>query len=49
MVPLMYREVSPTLYPAAARSVWATLIYLVDEGKVHSDTAATLDARYRLP
>ena len=49
MVPSMYRDLSPRMYPAAARSVFATLIYLVGRGQVLCQGTLTADARYVLP
>ena len=37
MVPRMYAAVDPKLYPAAARSVLAHLIHMVDTGRVKVD------------
>lgn len=48
MVERMYREIDPRLFPAAARSVLAHLIALVDDGRVIADPAPGLEARYRL-
>lgn len=42
MVGHMYKDVDKRLHPAAARSVLAHLIALVDEGRVTSDTGSTL-------
>ncbi len=49
MVGQMYKDVDKRLHPAAARSVLAHLIALVDEGRVKADTTPTLGAIYRLP
>ncbi|MGI9304820.1 MAG: MBL fold metallo-hydrolase [Gammaproteobacteria bacterium] len=46
MVPLMYRELPGALYPAAARSVFATVIYLVRQGKLKCEGELSIDARY---
>lgn len=48
MVERMYKDVHKALHPAAARSVLAHMIAMVDEGRVKCDGAATLDARYSL-
>ena len=37
MVPRMYAAVDPKLYPAAARSVLAHLIHMVEKGRVTAD------------
>lgn len=49
MVERMYREVNRALHPAAARSVLAHLISLVDDGRVTCEGDATLQATYSLP
>jgi glyoxylase-like metal-dependent hydrolase (beta-lactamase superfamily II) len=48
MVSRMYRDVDKALHPAAARSVLAHLIALVDEGRVKCEGAADLSAQYKL-
>ncbi|MBS0386051.1 MAG: MBL fold metallo-hydrolase, partial [Proteobacteria bacterium] len=48
MVPVMYADVDPRLYPAAAHSVLAHMIRLVKIGRVRSDGAPGLDAEYAL-
>ena len=48
MVTRMYADVPTLLHPAAARSVLAHLIKMVDEGRVATDALATVDAVYRL-
>jgi glyoxylase-like metal-dependent hydrolase (beta-lactamase superfamily II) len=48
MVPVMYVDVDPRLYPAAAHSVLAHMIRLVRIGRVRSDGAPTLDGEYAL-
>ena len=48
MVPRMYRDVPEYLHPAAARSVLAHLIQLVDEGAVQARDGARIDATYSL-
>lgn len=47
MVPRMYRDVPDYLHPAAARSVLAHLIQLVDENRVAAAGAGGIDAAYR--
>ncbi|MCW0181758.1 MAG: MBL fold metallo-hydrolase, partial [Zavarzinia sp.] len=48
MVPVIYAGVAPGLFPAAARSTFAHLLHLLDQGKVAAEPAATIDARWRL-
>jgi glyoxylase-like metal-dependent hydrolase (beta-lactamase superfamily II) len=48
MVPIIYAAVTPTLHPAAARSVLAHLIELVRTGRVATEGAAGLESRYRV-
>jgi glyoxylase-like metal-dependent hydrolase (beta-lactamase superfamily II) len=49
MVPLMYRDLPQTMFPAAARSVFATIIYLVQRKLLAHDGALTMDSEFRLP
>lgn len=51
MVPRMYVGLAPGLMPAAARSVFAAIIALVEEGRVVTAEGgeASLDSVYRLP
>jgi glyoxylase-like metal-dependent hydrolase (beta-lactamase superfamily II) len=49
MVARLYVDVDPRLHPAAARSVLAHLIQLVDEGRVASEGAAGPASRYFIP
>lgn len=49
MVPGMYKEVDKRLHPAAARSVFAAMIYLVKQKKVICQGELSLTAKYRLP
>ena len=46
MVEDMYAEVDPRLHPAAAHSVLAHLIHLVETGRAESDGPPTLEAAY---
>jgi len=46
MVRDIYHDTNPVLHPAAARSVLAHLIALVDEGRVEADAAPSLDAKF---
>jgi len=48
MVPVLYAAVDKRLHPAAARSVLAHLIQLVDEGRVLTEGAAGPASVYRL-
>jgi glyoxylase-like metal-dependent hydrolase (beta-lactamase superfamily II) len=48
MVPILYAQVDPRLWPAAARSVHAHMIELVKSGRAVTDGAAELGAAYRL-
>ena len=47
MVPRMYADVDPKLYPAAARSVLAHLIHMVETGRVKADGDAGEGSVYR--
>ena len=49
MVPMIYADVDPRLYPAAAQSVLAHLIHLKRSGRVIADGAPGPLADYRLP
>ncbi len=49
MVPVIYTAVDKRLYPAAARSVFAHMTRLVEQGRVVTDEPVTLGAEYRLP
>lgn len=49
MVERLYASVDPRLHPAAAHSVWAHLIKLVNEGRVACDGEPGLENEYRLP
>jgi len=48
MVPDMYKDVDPRLHPAAARSVFAHIIAMVDDGRLSCDGAPTLNSQYKL-
>ena len=48
MVPLMYTDVDVGLYPAAARSVFAGLLHLVQQDVVRCDGEPSLDTDYYL-
>ena len=45
----LYRGVPPALHPAAARTVLAHLIHMVETGRVACDGPATAEAAYRIP
>ena len=50
MVPVMYTETDPRMYGAAARSVLAAMIRLLDTGQVIcADASPDTDSEYRLP
>jgi glyoxylase-like metal-dependent hydrolase (beta-lactamase superfamily II) len=49
MVPQMYAAIAKQLYPAAARSVFAHMLHMLETGAVATDAAPTLTATYRLP
>jgi glyoxylase-like metal-dependent hydrolase (beta-lactamase superfamily II) len=48
IVPKLYAETDPRLWPAAARSVWAHLIQLVRTGRAATNGEAGLESVYRL-
>lgn len=48
MVPAMYAGVARQLHAAAARSVWAAMLFLVEQGEVECDGVPNLDAEFRL-
>ena len=48
MVPIIYAAVDKRLYPAAARSVYAHILGMVEDERLAADGEATLDAAYRL-
>lgn len=48
MVPMMYCDLPARMFPAAARSVFATVIHLVDNGEVACEGELTVDAEFRL-
>ena len=49
MVPVVYSDISENLYDAAARSLFATIIHLVEQDRAVSDGILTANGRYRLP
>ena len=48
MVPEVYADVSKELYVAAARSLFATVIYLVEQEKIICADGATIKSHYQL-
>ena len=48
MVPRMYSALPEAMYPAAARSVFATLIYLMERGEVICEGDLDASARFEL-
>lgn len=48
MVPRMYVGYPEFMYPAAGRSVFAAVVYLVESGRLRCDGQPTLDGRYEL-
>ena len=48
MVPVMYTELPEFMYPAAARSVFAAMLYMVERGEVRCDGEIALEAAYTL-
>ena len=49
MVPGMYADLPEFMYPAAARSVFAAMVHLVQRGEVTCDGEVAVDAEYALP
>ena len=49
MVPTMYADLPEFMYPAAARSVFAAMVYLVQRGEVTCRGEIGVDAEYALP
>jgi glyoxylase-like metal-dependent hydrolase (beta-lactamase superfamily II) len=48
MVPMMYCDLPARMFPAAARSVFATVIQLLERGEVACEGELTVDAHFRL-
>jgi len=48
MVPMMYCDLPQRMFPAAARSVFATVIHLIEKGEVSCDGELKVGARYAL-
>ncbi len=49
MVPRMYSEYPEFMYPAAARSVYAAVVYLVDQGRLQCEGPLNIEARFDGP
>jgi len=49
MVPGMYAGIDKQLFPAAARSVFATTILLIEEGQLEVDGSLSIESHLRLP
>ncbi|MDB5425222.1 MAG: metallo-beta-lactamase family protein, partial [Phenylobacterium sp.] len=48
LVPRLYTDVDPRLWPAAARSMLAAMIHLARQGKITTDGPPGPDSEYRL-
>ena len=48
MVPRMYLELPVAMYPAAGRSVFSTLIYLIERGEATCEGDLDASARFDL-
>lgn len=48
MIPVMYADVDKRLYPAAARSVFAHMIHMVETGRVRCDGTPEINSVYAL-
>jgi len=48
LLPTIYADVDRALYPAAERSLLATLIYLVDELRVEVEGELSVNVVYRV-
>ena len=48
MVPVMYAETDKRLHPAAARSVFAHMKQMAEEGRVHTNGAPAINGEYWL-
>ena len=49
MVPVMYAETDKRLYPAAARSVFAHMKQMAEEGRVLTNGTPEISGEYWLP
>ncbi|MES1989841.1 MAG: MBL fold metallo-hydrolase [Pseudomonadota bacterium] len=48
MVPVIYAAVDPKLYPAAARSVYAHVLGMIEDGRIAVDGEPRMDSKLRL-
>lgn len=48
MVKRMYRDLPESMHPAAARSVFATVLYLIDQNKIHCEGAPGIKSCYSI-
>jgi hypothetical protein len=48
MVPEVYSDISQELYAAAARSLFATVIYLVEQEKIIPSDSMTIESHYQM-
>jgi hypothetical protein len=48
MVPRMYADLPEFMYPAAARSVLAAVVYMVDRGEIEADGPVGVDTHYHV-
>lgn len=48
MVPVIYAAVDKRLYPAAARSVYAHMLGMIEDGRITTDGTPRLDSEFRL-
>lgn len=49
MLPDIYQDLSPSLYPAAERSVLATILHLIEKGQLKPPSAEIPNPAYSLP
>ncbi len=49
MVPRMYTDLPESMYPKAAQSVFAQIIWMVERGDLTTPAASAIDAEYFLP
>ena len=48
MVPVIYAAVDSRLYPAAARSVYAHVLGMIEDGRIVTEGEPRLDSEWRL-
>lgn len=48
MTPVVYADIDQALYPAAARSLYATLIYLAEQGRIEFEEPNSIHSAFRL-